>query len=328
MALPQQRPTHGVVRFYNFLPPGNAFLDDVLNGMAQPQKSLPSKYLRDLRGCALFEKVCELPEYYPARTELGIMREHAAAMAKFLGADCQLIEFGAGFSRRTRILIEELQPPLYLLIDIEGEAMKATADGLAQQFPWLNTVGVCADYARPLILPEFVGIAIRRKAAYLPGSNLGHFSPDEAVVLLKLVRRMVGTGGALLVGVDLTKDQSVLEAACNDAQGVTAAYSLNLLDRINRELGADFQLRRFGHRGFYDARKGRIEMHIESLASQLAHIGGTRFRLGQGETIRTEISCKYSDEEFLAVAQRAGFAPDQTWSDAANLFRVYGMIAV
>ena len=328
MAQPQQRPAQGVVRFYNFLVQGNSFLDDALKGMAQAQKSLPSKYLYDRRGCALFEKVCELPDYYLDRSELAILREHAGAMAKFLGADCQLIEFGAGLCRRTQILIEQLQPPLYVLIDIDGEAMQATADGLAQQFPWLNTIGVRADDARALKLPEFVGIPIRKKAAYFPGAKLSHFSPDEAIALLKCARRMVGTGGALLATVDLKKDTALLEAACNDAAGVIAAFNLNLLARINRELGADFQLRRFGYKGLYDAHKGRTQMQIESLAAQFVHVDGARFRFGQGETIHTEISCKYSVEEFQALAHRAGFAPDQIWTDAEGLFSMHGMIAI
>ena len=328
MAQPQQHPAVGVVRFYNFLPQGDCFLDDVLSGLARPQKALPPKYFYDARGCELFEQICSLPEYYPTRTELAIMREHAGAMAQFLGPACQLIEFGSGSSTKTRILIEQLQPPLYLPIDIAGEALKTAAAGLARMFPWLNINGVCADYTVPLTLPEFVGVPIRRKAVYFPGSTIGNFTPQEAAEFLKLARRMVGPRGALLIGVDLKKDKQVLDAAYDDAAGVTAAFNLNLLQRINRELGGDFQLRRFRHKAFYDEGKGRIEMHIESLASQFAHVGGERFRFSAGETIHTETSCKYSIEEFQAVAQRAGFAPCQTWIDAAKLFSVHGMIAV
>jgi dimethylhistidine N-methyltransferase len=323
---PQPRPAEGVVRCYNFLPEGNSFLDDVLAGLARPRKTLPPKYFYDARGCALFEKICELPEYYPTRTELAIMREHAGAMAKFLGPGCQLIEFGSGSSTKTRILIERLQPPLYLPVDIADGAMRAAAAGLARAFPWLNITGVCADYTRPLTLPEFVGVPIRRKAVYFPGSTIGNFTPHEAIGFLQLVRRIAGTGGALLIGVDLKKDKQVLDAAYDDAAGVTAAFNLNLLARINRELGGDFQLRRFRHKAFYDEDKGWIEMHLESLASQIVHVGGERFRFGAGETIHTEISCKYGIEEFQALAQRAGFAAEQIWTDAAKLFSVQGMI--
>ncbi|MBI5910713.1 MAG: L-histidine N(alpha)-methyltransferase [Betaproteobacteria bacterium] len=328
MAQPQQRPAKGVVRFYNFLPEGDSFLDDVLTGLARPQKTLPPKYFYDARGCELFERICTLPEYYPTRTELALMREHAGAMATFLGPDCQLIEFGSGSSTKTRILIEQLQPPLYLPIDIAGEAIREAAAGLARAFPWLNINGVCADYTGPLTLPEFAGVPIRRKAVYFPGSTIGNFTPHESVEFLKRARRMVGPGGALLIGVDLKKDKRLLDAAYDDAAGVTAAFNLNLLVRINRELGGDFQLRRFRHKAFYDEAKGRIEMHLESLASQFAHVGGERFRFSAGETIHTEISCKYGIEEFQAVAQRAGFAPEQTWIDAAKRFSVHGMIAV
>jgi len=327
MAQPQQRPAVGVVRFYNFLPEAESFLDDVLAGLARPQKTLPPKYFYDARGCELFEKICTLPEYYPTRTELAIMREHAGAMAKFLGPDCQLVEFGSGSSTKTRILIEQLRPPLYVPIDIAGEAIRAAAAGLAQALPWLNINGVCADYTRPLTLPEFVGVPIRRKAVYFPGSTIGNFTPHEAIEFLKLARRLVGPEGALLIGVDLKKDKPVLDAAYDDAAGVTAEFNLNLLARINRELGGDFQLRRFRHRAYYDEAKGWIEMHLESLASQLVHVGGERFRFGAGETIHTEISCKYDVEEFQAVAHRAGFAPEHTWIDAAGLFSVHGMIA-
>jgi L-histidine N-alpha-methyltransferase len=328
MAQPQQRLAQGVVRFYNFLPEGDSFINDVLTGLARPQKTLPPKYFYDARGCELFEQICELPEYYPTRTELAIMDEHAGAMAKFLGPDCQLIELGSGSSTKTRILIEQLQPPLYVPVDIAGEALRAAAAGLALLFPWLNIIGVCADYSKPLTLPEFVGVPIRRKAVYFPGSTVGNFTPHEAIEFLQIVRRMVGAGGALLVGVDLKKDKKLLDAAYDDAAGVTAAFNLNLLARINRELGADFQLQRFRHKAFYDEDKGWIEMHLESLAAQLVHVGGERLRFGQSETIHTEISCKYSVEEFRAIAHRAGFEPGQTWVDAANLFSVHGMIAV
>jgi dimethylhistidine N-methyltransferase len=328
MALPQQCSAQGVVRFYDFLPEHGSFMDQVLQGLSQPQKSLPARYLHDARGRELYERVCELPDYHIARAELALMHAHADSMAKFLGADCQLIEFGAGSSKRTRILIEALQPPLYVLIDVDCEAMKATADGLVQQFPWLNIIGVCADYASLPTLPAFVGVPIRRKAVYFPGSNLGHFDAEEALALLKLARRMVGTGGALLLGIDPMTDKAALDASCKDPSGLAAAFNLNLLARINRELDADFQLRRFDHKRFYDAKRGRIETHIQSLAAQLAHVGGVRLRFEQGETIRTEISCKPGMDEFSALAQRAGFGPGQAWGEAADLFCVQGMIAV
>lgn len=323
----QQCPALGVVRFYNFLPAGVSFLGAVLAGLAAQQKRLPAKYFCHARGSGLFEQTSALPEYYLTRNELALMYEHSGAMAQFLGPGCQLIEFGSGSTRKTRILIEQLQPPLYVPIDITGEAMQAAAAGLAQDFPWLNINGVCADYASHLSLPEFVGVPIRKKALYFPGSMIGNFTPEKAVEFLQLARAMVGAGGALLVGVELKKDSAALEAACNDPAGVSAAFNLDLLGRLNRELGADFQLRRFRHRAFYNEARAWVEMHLESLSSQIAHLGGERFSFAQGETVLTEISCKYSIDEFRALAQRAGFAPVQTWVDDASLFSMHGMVA-
>ena len=325
---PQQCPAVGVVRFYNFLPEGASFLGEVLAGLARPQKTLPPKYFFDARGRALFEQICELPDYHLARTEVAIMREHAASIVRCIGPGCQLIEFGSGSSRQTRILIEHLQPPLYLPVDIASDAMQAAAAGLTQAFPWLNINGVCADYTRPLTLPEFVGVPIQKKAVYFPGSAIGGLTPQEALESLQLARRMVGSGGALLVGVELKQGTPAPAAAYNDAAGVTAAFNLNLLARINRELRGDFQLRRFRHRVFCDEAGGWIEMHIESLASQYVHVGGERFSFSQGETILTGISCKYSVDELSALAQHAGFAPGQTWMDAAESFSVHAMLAV
>lgn len=328
MAQPQRQAAPGVVRFYNFLSEDVSFLGEVLSGLSAPQKTLPANYFYDARGCALFEKICELPEYYCARAELAIMREHAGAMAKFLDSGCQLIEFGGGSGEKTRILIEQLQPPLYVPLDLGGERMHPAAAALAQTFPWLNINGVSADYRKALRLPEFVGVPIRKKAVYVPAATFGNFTQQQALVLLQLARRMVGPGGALLVGVDLKKDQRALDAAYNDTAGLSAAFNLNLLARINRELGADFQLRRFRHQASYDADRGWIEMRLESLASQLVHVGGERFAFGPGESVLSGIFCKYSIEEFHELAQRAGFAPAQGWNNPADLFSVQGMLAV
>lgn len=328
MAQPLRRPALGVVRFYNFLPEGAFFLDEVLAGLARPRKTLPPNYFYDAPGCALFEQLCELPGYHPARAELAIMREHGAAMAKFLGPGCQLIELGSCSSRTTRILIERLQPPLYVPIGMDGEMMRSAAAGLARLFPWLNINGVYADCAKLLMLPEFVGVPIRKKAVYYPASTVGNITAQETLEFLQFARRTVGPGGALLIGVVLKNDKPALDAAYNDAAGMTAAFNLNLLARVNRELGGDFQLKRFRHRAFYDEDRGWVEMHIESLASQFVHVGGERFGFSHGETVLTGISCRYSVDEFRALAQRAGFAPAHTWIDAARLFSVHGMIAV
>lgn len=321
-------PVQGVVRFYSFLPEGNAFLEDVLAGLARPQKSIPPKYFYDERGSKLFEAICELPEYYPTRTEMAIMREHVAEMAQLVGPEAELIEFGSGAGIKTRILIEALRPPLYVPVDIDGAMLRAASEKLAQLFPWLNITGMCADYSSPLVLPEFVGVPIHRKAVFFPGSTIGNFTPEEALEFLRRTRTLTGPGGVMLVGVDLKKDKSVLDAAYDDAQGVTAQFNLNLLSRINRELGGDFQPRRFAHRAFYDEAKGRIEMHLESLYAQFVRIAGRRFNFAPGETIHTEISCKYTVAEFGALARDAGFVTEKVWTDEQQLFSVHGLIAM
>ena len=319
--------TPGVVRFYSFLSSANRFREDVLAGLALPQKSIPPKYFYDEQGCRLFEEICELPEYYLTRTETAILRGNVEDIAQFVGPDAELIEYGSGVQAKTRILIHALQTRLYVPIDIAADTLQASSNDLAGRFPWLNVVGICADYTRPLALPEFVGVPIRRKVAFFPGSTVGNFTPEEALAFLKNVRRSVGTGGALLIGVDLKKDKPRLDAAYADPKGVTARFNLNLLERINRELGGDFQTSRFRHKAFYDPLRGRVEMHLESVYSQTVRVAGQRFDFHAGETIHTEISCKYSIAEFQELGKRAGFSPEKTWTDPEQLFCIHGMVA-
>jgi dimethylhistidine N-methyltransferase len=320
--------TAGVVRFYSLLTARTSFREDVLAGLAAPQKAIPPKYFYDERGSALFERICELPEYYPTRTEMAIMRANAGEIARLLGPAIELVEFGSGASTKTRLLIEHCRPALYVPIDIATEQLKATAAALSADYPWLNISGIEADFAAPIVLPEFVGPPMKRKVIYFPGSTIGNFTPDEALAFLHNCRRLAGSGGILLIGVDLKKDKRILDAAYDDAQGVTAAFNLNLLARINRELDGDFNLGRFRHRAFYDEAKGRIEMHLESRYAQIAHVAGKRFDFKLGETIFTEISCKYSVEEFRRLASQARFHPERVWTDADGLFSVHAMMAV
>jgi dimethylhistidine N-methyltransferase len=323
-----RRASVGIVRHYSLLTGQTSFLDDVLRGLARPQKALPPKYFYDERGSQLFERICALPEYYPTRTEMAIMERHGGEIVALLGPDTQLVEFGSGASVKTRLLVDRLEPSLYVPIDISEAALREACKALALMFPWLNICAVAADFTGPIKLPEFVGIPVRRKVVYFPGSTIGNFTRDEALDFLKGVREMVGPGGMLLIGVDLKKDKRILDAAYDDAQGVTAEFNLNLLHRINRELGGDFQVKRFRHKAFYDERKGWIEMHLESLYSQFAHVGGRRFDFQPGETIHTEISCKYSVAEFQRLAERARFHAEKAWTDPANLFAVHAMMAV
>lgn len=314
-------------QFYDLHPDAANFRDDVLAGLARPVKALPPRYFYDARGSELFEAICELPEYYPTRTELTMMQADARDMARLLGPDCLLIEYGAGSGRKTRLLIEALAPAAYLAIDISRSALTQCASSLAASYPRVEVAAVCADYARPLALPLLDGAQARRRVIYFPGSTIGNFTRQEALEFLRHARALAQAGGAMLVGVDLKKDAARLHAAYNDAQGVTAAFNLNLLARINRELGGDFDLAAFEHYAFYDAAKGRIEMHLRSLREQTVGVAGQTFAFRAGETIHTENSCKYTVEEFQQLAREAGFAPQRCWSDAERLFSIHYLVA-
>jgi dimethylhistidine N-methyltransferase len=315
----------GLVAFHDFSPLANRFREDVLQGLGLPQKALVPKYFYDEVGSALFEAICALPEYYPTRTELALMEAHAPAMAQCLGARCALIEFGSGVSRKSRLLIQATQPSVYVPIDIACETLRAAADGLHRSFPALPIVAVCADYSLAFELPELERYGARRRAMYFPGSTIGNFDPEEAIGFLRRLARLAGSGGGLVIGVDLRKDKAVLDAAYDDPQGVTAAFNLNLLARINRELGADFDLRAFRHRAFFSAARGRIEMHLESCRDQTVRIGAASIPFRRGETIHTENSYKYSVAEFQALAACAGFQARACWVDDAGLFSIHYM---
>jgi dimethylhistidine N-methyltransferase len=318
----------GTVRFFTYPAVAVGFRDDVLRGLAATQKAIPPKYFYDERGSALFERICELPEYYPTRTEMAIIEANIVAIAEALGSRCELIEFGSGASLKTCILIEQLQPPVYVPIDISESALRAATQTLAARFPWLNIGAVCGDFTRPIKMPDFGGAGVRRKVAFFPGSTIGNFTPPEALAFLRLARLMVGKRGGLLIGVDTKKAKSVLDAAYDDAEGVTAAFNLNLLARINRELGGDFRLGQFRHRAYYNETLGRIEMHLESACAQTVHVQQQAFSFRAGETIHTENSYKYTVEEFQSMARSAGFRTDKVWTDENRMFSVHAMTAV
>ncbi len=308
--------------FYDFHPDAESLRADVLNGLARSQKSLAPKYFYDARGSELFEAICALPEYYPTRTELAMMQADAGDMARRLGPQSLLIEYGAGSGRKTRLLIEALAPAAYIAIDISRTALRQCAEELAAAYPAVKVAAVCADYTRPLQLPAMAAGA-RRRVIYFPGSTIGNFTRAEALVFLRYAHAIAGPGGAMLVGVDLKKDPARLHAAYNDAQGVTAAFNLNLLTRINRELGGDFDVSAFEHHAFYDADEGRIEMHLRSLREQQVSVAGRTFDFRAGETIHTENSCKYSVDEFQQIARDAGFTAAHCWTDAEQLFSIH-----
>jgi len=309
--------------FHDLKPDAGSFLQDVIAGLSRPRKAINPKYFYDERGSALFEAICSLAEYYPTRTEIEIMREHGGEMAQHLGPGCTIIEYGSGSGRKTRMLIEEARPAAYLAIDIAEAQLKTAAAALADAFPRVAVAAVCADYTRPFALPRLASTKASRRAIFFPGSTIGNFTLAEARDFLRLARTQAGTGGAMLVGVDLKKDAAILDAAYNDAQGVTAEFNLNLLARINRELGADFDVSAFRHHAFYNADLGRIEMHLVSTRRQKVAVGGKLFGFSEGETIHTENSYKYSVGEFQVLARDAGFAPQRCWVDPASLFSVH-----
>jgi dimethylhistidine N-methyltransferase len=294
--------------------------EDVIAGLSHPQKTLPPKYFYDAVGSRLFERICRLPEYYVTRAELALTRAHLASVARFAGKGCELIEYGSGESLKTRLLIRALRPSAYLPVDISEAALHGATQRLSREFPWLRIVPVNGDFSHPMELPR----SRARRVVYFPGSTIGNLVPEEAHAFLSMTR---GQATRMLVGVDTKKDANVLHAAYNDSKGVTAAFNLNLLVRINRELGADFNLRRFVHYAFYNAPLGRIEMHLVSLGRQHVRIGRHRFDFDAGESIHTENSYKYSAEQFRALAAKAGFDATRLWTDRRSLFALHGLKA-
>ena len=315
----------GQFRIFGRAAPADGFREDVIAGLSLPQKALPPKYFYDARGSRLFEAICRLKEYYPTRSELALTSGRIGEIARFAGRGATLIEYGSGESLKSRLLIEALRPAAYVPVDISADALRGATAKLRRRFPWLDIRAVHGDFSRPLKIPVAQGAG--RREVYFPGSTIGNLTPDEAHAFLRMTRGQVGPCGAMLVGVDLRKDATVLHAAYNDAKGVTAAFNLNLLARINRELGADFDPRRFRHYAFYNAARGRIEMHLSSLAAQSVNVGDHRFAFDAGETIHTENSYKYSIDGFRALAKSAGFRGKKVWLDPKGLFALHGLVA-
>ncbi len=301
---------------------GNAFLHDVLTGLARPQKSIPPKYFYDAAGSHLFDRICDVPEYYPTRTELAILAEAAPAIAARIGPGAALIEFGAGSSVKARILLDALDAPsAYIPIDISGDHMRAAAQELARDYPDIAVVPVEADFMQKVRLPA--SLERRARLGFFPGSTIGNLSPDNAETFMSRAAGSLGPGAHFLVGVDLKKHGAILHAAYNDAAGVTAAFNLNLLTRINRELGGTFDLKAFRHRAYYNAARGRVEMHLESLKPQTVRVAGDNFAFREGETIHTENSYKYSVADFQNLAARTGWRPVDCFMDSEKLFSVH-----
>ena len=303
--------------------PGNGeVLQELLDGLGRPQKRLPSKYFYDETGSALFELITGLPEYYLTAAEREIMRDHAADIGRMLGRRVMLVELGSGSSVKTRRLLDHLQDPAaYVPVDISREHLERAANELAADYPGLAVLPVCADFLQPFDLPR-IADGPARPVVYFPGSTIGNFDPPTVVELMRGVVAMVGRGGRFLVGFDLLKDRAVLERAYDDSQGVTAAFNLNLLARLNREFGADFDLSQFRHRAFFNEARRCVEMHLVSVREQTVRLAGRPFHFRAGETIHTEDSFKHTVEGFTALAAEAGMRPDAHWTDAGRRFCV------
>jgi L-histidine Nalpha-methyltransferase len=311
----------GTVHFYDYHPPVADFRTEVLDGLTQTPKRISPKYFYDQRGSELFDAITELPEYYPTRTELGILQDKGEAIAQFLGDDCMLVELGSGSSRKIRTLLDALEPAAYVPLDISRDHLLSAAKALAADYPDLEVHAACTDYSGDFQLPELPEHLPR--AAFFPGSSIGNFEPDDASQLLARLGRHLGENGKLLIGVDLKKHNHILHAAYNDTRQVTAAFNLNLLERMNRELDADFDVELFHHQAYFNDDAGRIEMHLMSDVDQTVHVAGAEVGFTAGETLHTESSYKYSIEEFHALAEAGGFVADKVWTDEQQLFSVH-----
>lgn len=299
-----------------------AFAQDLLAALDARPRRISPKYFYDAAGSRLFDRICELPEYYPTRTELGILQQAAPEIAALAGPRAEIVEFGAGSLRKVRLLLRAFDAPSrYLPIDISGEHLGLAAADLRAEFPALDVRPVVGDYTAQVPLPAPAPRAGRR-VGFFPGSTLGNFTPQEALSFLQMAARTL-QGGALLLGADLVKDPQVLHAAYNDAQGVTAKFNLNLLARANRELGANFALEQFSHYAFYNAPEQRIEMHLVSRERQAVTVAGRRFEVGEGESLHTENSYKFTVDGLRALARRAGLRPGPVWTDPQRLFSVH-----
>ncbi|MCB1560681.1 MAG: L-histidine N(alpha)-methyltransferase [Xanthomonadales bacterium] len=297
--------------------------DAVVDGLSMSPKSLPAWLFYDARGSELFEAICEQPEYYPTRTELSILRQHGRQIAEALGDGCRLVELGSGADIKAKTLLRILRnPDGYVAIDISGSQLRASALALAREFPRLPITGIVADYGEDSSLPLEESPGDGPLVGFFPGSTIGNMEPHVAESFLTAWAERL-SGGGMLIGVDLLKSTERLNAAYNDAAGITEAFNRNMLCHINRELGTDFDLRRFHHRAFFNADMSRVEMHLVSEGEQTVHLAGQPFHFADGESIHTESSCKYSIDSFRELARRAGFMPQAVWTDDQQLFSVH-----
>ena len=316
--------TTGAALRYEPAEADSLFARDVVGGLTARPKRLPPKYFYDEAGARLFEQITEQPEYYPTRVELALLRERAGDIAQFFATGSALIEFGSGSSKKVRILLAAAPAiAAYVPVDISSEMLLQEAEELRRDYPRLAVLPVEADFTQPFALPAATsGMA---HTGFFPGSTIGNFEPHEACSFLRHAARMLGPGANLIIGVDLVKDPGVLHAAYNDRAGVTAKFNLNLLARINRELGADFDLASFSHHAFYNSERHRIQMHLASKKRQKVRVAGRSIEFRAGETIHTENSYKYSLESFAALARGSGWRPVAAWTDAGANFSIHAL---
>ena len=301
-------------------------LDELIDGLRQPEKMISPKYFYDERGSQLFEEITRLPEYYPTETELGIMRDNVGEIAELVGKQASLIEFGSGSSLKTRVLLENLDElAAYVPVDISEDHLLESAQQIREDFPDLDVLPVVADFTQPFQLPSPKIMPVRN-IVYFPGSTIGNFTHDAAHELLQVMHEEAGAGGALLIGVDLQKDPAIIERAYNDSAGVTAEFNRNMLRHLNREFGADFDLGAFAHSAEYNEKKGRVEIRLVSEQDQEFTLGNESFSIDRDEAILTEYSHKYTLEGFAAMAEAAGFRVEKVWMDAERLFSVQYLV--
>jgi dimethylhistidine N-methyltransferase len=304
----------------------SSFAADVAAALSQQPKKLSPKYFYDEAGSQLFEQITKLPEYYPTRTELSILSERGRDISAIIPPHAALVEFGAGATTKVRLLLGQCAFGAYVPVDISGDFLTAQATELRRDFPTLDVHAVVADFTAPFDLPD--AVKAMPKVGFFPGSTLGNFEPHEARAFLRSAREILGKGAMMLIGIDLEKDEQVLHAAYNDAAGVTGQFNKNVLVRINRELGGDFDLGAFVHRAIYNRERHRIEMHLIAKQPQTVHVLGRSFDFRAGESIHTESSYKYSLERFTALAHESGWAPKASWTDAEKQFSVHALMAV
>jgi dimethylhistidine N-methyltransferase len=303
-------------------PETELLVGEVLEGLRRSPKELPCKLLYDERGSSLYNQICELPEYYPARTETRITLDNIKEIAELIGPRCLLIEYGSGSSDKTRVLLETLSDPAaYVPIDISKEHLLNAARDIHRDYPELEVLPVCADYTNHIDLPTPTK-PVERRVVYFPGSTIGNFDPEDAIEFLARLSELCGPGDGLLIGVDLRKDPEILELAYDDPAGVTAKFNLNILRHINNEIGSDFDTSEFRHRAVYNMQAARVEMHLVSESDQKVRINGSVISLQQGEKVWTESSYKYSLESFAELASKAGFSVEHVWTDNEDLFSV------